>query len=32
MDDVLRMDIYTKSNAAISYMYNVDGNNCVMGK
>ena len=32
MGDVLRMDICMKSNAAISYMYNVDGNSCVMGK
>ena len=32
MGDVLRMDICMKSNAAISYMYNVDGNNCIRGK
>ena len=32
MGDVLRMDIFMKSNAAISYMNNVDGNSCVMGK
>ena len=32
MGDVLRMDICMKSNAAISYIYNGDGNSCVMGK
>ena len=32
--DVLRMDIIlcAKSNAAIGYMYNVDGNNCILGE
>ena len=32
MGDVLRMDICMKSNAAISYIYNGDGNSCFMGK
>lgn len=32
MGDVLIMDICMKSNAAISYIYNADGNSCVMGK
>ena len=32
MGDVPRMNICMKSNAAMSYMYNVDGNNYVMGK
>ena len=32
MGDVLRMDICMKSNAAISYINNGDGNSCVMGK